>query len=117
MIILDYLFYRLYAFCLKIKITSPAFSAIIFFAALIALNVEGIKLLIYPTASENYNVIRYYYFFIIAVLYFIYIFKDRYVKISEKYKNESSLQKKLGYSIIIIYFLLSQVLLFFTRYS
>ncbi len=111
-----YLFYKIHKFTSKLGKYDVAFSSITGLSGLQLFNIITIILSIPPL--EKVFIVHYklYIFFITLLFfiinYFLFVYKDKYLDIEKKYKNESKRQKSIGDFIVTTYIILSFVLLF-----
>jgi len=117
--ILDFLYYRLYRMFLKTSAKNVAeYVACIWLAALLGLN------LIVIIGSTGVNPLNYMYPKVFGLLiltplfilfYFRYLRNSRYLKIVERYKNETKRQRIIGNLIMIAYIVATFAALLFPK--
>jgi hypothetical protein len=109
MFILDYLFYRIFSFSKLCKMDDPIFFAIPALTINISFNIETVRRALgYRQILDNpYPIILY--LSILVVLYLVYDRFKRYIKINDRYKNETKKKKIIGYIIVSIYLIVTIV--------
>jgi len=104
----NYLFYRIYSLALRLKVFDGEFSAlmtvsvIIYFNILLILDVSDNEFLLNTKEQAVPASLA-----VIAINFLYFLRKKRFLKIKERYENESMLQKTIGSLIVIIYVIAS----------
>jgi len=108
----NYLFYRIYSFALRLKVSDSEITASIAVSVLFFYNVLFIMKLIKFKFINSKNDAIIFGLALIAINFLYFLRKKRFLKIKEKYEKESMLQKIIGSLIVIIYLIASSILPF-----
>jgi hypothetical protein len=101
----DYFFYKFYCTILKTgEKESPYINAYIGIAAMISFNILSVILLLGIDLGEKEVISML--FCLIATTYFLFVYKQRYIKIYSRFVNNDP-YPRLGYVIVISYIVLS----------
>ena len=115
-----YLFYRIYSLWKKMPGRDHAFLAMVALSLLILYNF--ITIIGYLNFINSSNINKYktplivFAILVIAINYFIFIFKNKYVTIEAEFINESEKQKFISSIVVLIYVFLTFVFLFWVLF-
>ncbi len=115
-----YIFFKLYIWSIGLwgKNREPHINAVFLFAIFLSINIMdallmlrnhfGISITHIPKIVGPILV-----FSISIIIYFVYSYKDKYLKIKKEFENESSKQKLAGSIMVVCYLIISFLLLYF----
>lgn len=114
--IYNYLFYKVYVFTRKLGKYDVAFSTMIAISFLLIVNVSLAFIHLLSINKDNYNLFQIpmliFGFAVLTTNYFLFIYKDKYKIIIEKYHNESLKKGRWGSAIVILYVMLTFLSIF-----
>lgn len=105
--ILDYFYYKMFKFALFLKLDDSQFSALTGVTLIEFITVIIVKKIFDLSISINKPKAWLLAIIVLAINYFIFLRRKRYLKIKERYDKEPKWQKIIGSICVIFYILLS----------